>query len=189
MNDACCLVHDKYSAARSFNQAASMEYLSIHNVSFPFGVNVTRLLLYNQFSMFGQVTDVLLNEKKRMGCIAFADSTHAQNALVHLSGLVLFGEQTSLCISPAPVCAAAPDFLITLCTTTTLYVQRVPFLHVKVTLQRVRGVTRVTSVGLDECVIYTKSEDVAAMVKRLLTFHQNRHRENASVVYLRNRLV
>lgn len=161
-----------------------MEFLSVQNVTFPFGFEVTRLTLFRIFSAFGDVGDIVLNKVRREASISFLDSSHAQEAILRANGLLLFGEQILVQIAPPPL-SDVHGLILSLRPANTLLIVDAPYLWVTVNLKYVCGVTAITPVRLNVCMVSTASDEFAKAIRKALIARRNRWRKRVSVYFLR----
>ncbi|KAK7202341.1 U1A small nuclear ribonucleoprotein [Novymonas esmeraldas] len=161
-----------------------MEFIEVSNVTFPVGTEHTRRTLLRLFELVRPVEDIVLDVQQGRGMVCFAESAAAQEALVSLDGILLFGRALCLRISPPP---ASPmrGYIVTTRPSRYLLVRNVPYLVVVVKLRHIAGVVSVTSAGVNSCFVVAASAGETALLREVLLSHPSRWGSPVSVSHLR----
>lgn len=161
-----------------------MEFLELTNVSFPVGMEYTRIVLLRLFEQIGSVEDILLDRCRGRAMLSYTDPLHLQEAMMSLDGFLLFGRTLSLRVAPPPVCVL-PGFIASAKPSKYLLVHGVSYMAVVVKLKHVDGVITITSAGVQRCFVELKCSAEAADIRELLTFHPNRWGHCVTTQFLR----
>lgn len=163
-------------------------YATIINVTFPFGLEFTRLSIARLFDTIGvRVGEILLDGTAGRAVVALPQPYDLQHALLHLHGLLLFGRPIRLAGCPPPTIALPFYFpspplptgsrsssssstgsavvVVTLRPTRMLLVQRVSLVTLALFVRRWKGVTRWRPLTPSSAVVEASSVSAAVRLR------------------------
>lgn len=145
-----------------------MDFLTITNVAFPFGVEFSRLSLKRILVSKGIIPDdILLDIGSSTALVSCKDSFSTQVSVITIDGLILFGQVLRCCIGAAPFIGASKYF-ITHHSSSILFVKQFSLLEVLLWARRMKGVITVIPITSSDGVVVTESIATAVEIRNFL---------------------